>query len=198
MAGASLMREAPVYPFVQVRIVAPIRPTEDPDRVLAAVRGLFPDSSPTVDGNFVRGVSNNLNMLLKKSRDERVMDAARGAMWRGRKDEKTTRFELNKQAAFMGRVNFNEVTHPLGDIIVTVEVPSLEALLDKVSPATPAEIDFREGHAARRAAVRREEQALESLGRRIDEGFDESPVGSSEGPDAEVADVDDDATGEQE
>lgn len=183
--GASLIPGIQRARPVRVTIEAPIRPTEDPERVLQAVRQIFPDSAPKVEGSWVRGRASGIKMMLKKAGDERVMDAARGALWRGRLGETGTRFELNKQAAFMGRINFNEVSHPLGDLVVTIETDDLDALLDRISPPTAAEVAHREGHAKKRAALHKEEQALEAMGGDIDTGFDELDALDEELPDDE-------------
>ena len=160
-----------------IRIEAPIKPTEDAAKVETAVRAIFPDAAVTMDEHWVRATSHDLDTLLKKTGEERVNDAARGALWRGRIDARSTRFEINKQAAFMGRINFNEITHPLGDLIVTVAVDDLEALLDRISPPTAAELAHgrapRPG--AKRAALHREEAELQQLGTRIDE-WEEAPI----------------------
>ncbi len=155
----------------RVRIEAPIRPTEDPAKVETAVRRLFPDASPRREGAWVRAETESIDTLLKKAGEERVQDAARGTLWRGRLDERSTRFELNKQAAFMGRVNFNEVTHPLGDLVVTIETDSLEALLDRISPPTAAEIAHKDrATVKKRAELKREEASLAAIGSGIDRG----------------------------
>lgn len=159
--------------MVHIRIEAPIRPTEDPDRIEGAVKAIFPDARIDRSERWITATSKAIDTLIKKAGEERVLDAARGALWRGRLDERSTRFEINKQAASMGRVNFNEVTHPLGDLIVTLEVDDLNELLDRISPPTGAEIRAREGTAAMRAAVHLEESALEEMGKDVDAGFDE-------------------------
>lgn len=162
--------------MVEVTVETPVRPTEDTEKVLAAVEKIFPEATFTVEDGWVRGHGASIATLMKKTTEERVRDAARGALWRGRLDDRSTRFELAKQAAYVGRVNFNEVTHPLGDLIVTVEVDDLQALLDDIAPPTRAEIaamEKRAGTVAARAELHGEEQELEAIGTGIDEGLDE-------------------------
>lgn len=160
--------------MVRIHIETPVRPTEDPAMVERAVRAIFPDAQLDRTDSRITATAASLDTLLKKAGEERVMDAARGALWRGRLDDKSTRFEINKQAAAMGRVNFNEVTHPLGDLVVTVEVDDLNALLDRISPPTGAELRAAgRGSAAERAALHKEEAALEELGTAIDEWVEE-------------------------
>ena len=153
---------------LRVRIEVPVRPTEDVAKVEQAVRNVFPDAELRTEDGWVRATSAALDMLLHKAANERVGDAARGALWRGRLDETSTRFEINKQAAAVGRVNFNEVTHPLGDIVVTVEGEPLEGILDRFAPPTMAEL---RSTAAARAALHGEERAIEAMGGDIDQGF---------------------------
>ncbi len=178
--------------MVRVHIEAAVNATEDPAKVVQAVRQMFPDAEVEVQGGRVIADTDSLETLLRKAREERVRDAARGTLWRGRQDDHTTRFQVNKQAAYVGRVNFNEVAHPLGDLEVTVETDDLDALLSKIAPPTRAEL-----HADRttefRAAIHKEEGELARMGSAVETGFEDEP-----GP----ADLDpwsdDEAEGEEE
>lgn len=160
--------------MVKVQIEAAVNPTENPAKVVQAVRQMFPDADVEVEDDRVHAKSDSLDTLLRKAREERVRDAARGTLWRGRKDEHTTVFQVNKQAAYVGRVNFNEVAHPLGDLEVTVETDDLDALLAKIAPPTRAEL-----HADRttefRAAIHKEEGELARMGSAVETGFEDEP-----------------------
>lgn len=176
--------------MAKVAIEARVNRTEDPAKVEEAVRQVFPDARVSHEKGRVVAESRSLAMLMRKATEERIRDAARGALWRGRIDEKTTRVELSKQAAFVGRLNFNEVPHPLGDLVVTIETDdSLEHLLDEVAPPTRQEIAAREGRtmtATRRSSLHREESELEAIGSAIDTGWHEleeeedDPLGDDE------------------
>lgn len=160
--------------MVEVTIQTPLHTTEDPEKVVQAVRQIFPEAEVHIENGHIIATSTSLDTLIRKAREERVLDAARGALWRGRQDDNTTRFEVNKQAAYVGRINFNEVTHPLGDLQVTVKTSNLDALLDKIAPPTRAEV-----HADRtaefRARVSQEEDMLTRMGSAVETGFEDEP-----------------------
>jgi uncharacterized protein len=161
---------------VAVTIEVPVKPTEDPGKVMEAVRQIFPEAELHHEEEAIVGHANTIATLLKKAGDERVLDAARGTLWRGRQGEKATRFQVNKQAALMGRLNFNEVTHPLGDIIVKIQTDDLNQLLDEIAPPTRAELAQLEkmrATAQRRAEQHGEETHLARIGSAIDTGFED-------------------------
>ncbi len=158
----------------KVQIIAPVHPTEDAEKVTQAVRQIFPDAEVHDEGDQVRATTRSLDTLIRKASEERVLDAARGTLWRGRKGAHRTVFEVNKQAAFVGRVNFNEVTHPLGDLQVAVEIDDLDALLDKIAPPTRAEL-HADKSAEFRANVHKEETQLARMGSAVETGFEDEP-----------------------
>lgn len=158
----------------KIQVVAPVHPTEDAEKVIQAVRQIFPDAEVHDEGDQVRAMTTSLDTLIRKASEERVLDAARGTLWRGRKGAHRTRFEVNKQAAFVGRVNFNEVTHPLGDLEVNLEVDDLDALLDKIAPPTRAEL-HADKSAEFRANVHKEETQLARMGSAVETGFEDEP-----------------------
>jgi uncharacterized protein len=159
---------------LEVEIQADVHTTEDPDKVVQSVRQIFPDAEVEFTDGEVRARSGSLDTLLRKAREERVLDAARGTLWRGRLDEGSTRFEVNKQAAYVGRLNFNEVTHPLGDLVVTVQTDDLNALLDKIAPPTRAELNV-DKTSEFRARLHQEEDELARMGTSVETGFDDEP-----------------------
>lgn len=183
MTAAAWFRGDPVLPrlVVEVEIEAEVKPTEDPEKVVRSVRQIFPDADVHQEGRMVLGRTASLDTLVRKAREERVMDAARGALWRGRLDEDSTRFEVNKQAAYVGRINFNEVTHPLGDLVVTVRTDDLNALLDELAPPTRAELNV-DKTSEFRARVHREEHTLAKMGKAIETGFEDEPGPVDEDP----------------
>ena len=176
MTPAAWFREdQPLTRFVvEVEIEAEVNPTEDPAKVVQSVRQIFPDADVEIEGRMVLARTASIDTLLRKTREERVSDAARGALWRGRLDEGSTRFEVNKQAAYVGRINFNEVTHPLGDLVVTVRTEDLDSLLDKIAPPTRAELNV-DKTSEFRARVHKEEGELARMGRAVETGFDDEP-----------------------
>lgn len=118
----------------RVRASAPVRPTEDPEKVTQAVRNLFPDARIEVRPDAVLGETESLDRLREMIRNQKIRDAARSQLLHGRRGTRTA-FTLNKQAAFMGRVNF-AASSPLGDIEVEIESDDLDAAIDFVAEST--------------------------------------------------------------
>ncbi len=120
-----------------VKIEAEVYPTEDPDRVLKAVRNIFPevhfevkwiDSSASVEGSGrKREILENLKRLL---RERRIRAAARSILKSSIKDDVLI-FYLNKQAAYAGKAAFTEpfVESPLPPIRVEIRGSGLEKLI---------------------------------------------------------------------
>jgi len=119
---------------LRVRVETPVRPTESPEKVIAAVRNLFPDLTiESVDDRLV-GTTESLDHLRERIRDQRIRDTARRQLLAGRRGDRTT-VSLNKQAAAVGVVNF-AVGGPLGDILVEIESDDLKAVIDRVAEST--------------------------------------------------------------
>ena len=125
---------------VDVRIETPVRDTEVTDRVLDAVRNVFPDAEPVHEDGRLVAEAHTLDAFSDVLHEQEILDTARRVFRNGAGDE-GFRFSLKKQAAFEGVVNFS-VGEPdeLGDIDVTVRVrdPSVAEFIDYVAPETDA------------------------------------------------------------
>ena len=123
---------------VDVRIVAPVRDTEVPGRVIDAVHNLFPDAEARREAGRVVAESHDLDRFSERLHEQEILDTARRE-FRRRADADGFSFALKKQAAFEGVVNF-AVGDPdeLGDIEVhvTVREPSVSEFVDHVAPRT--------------------------------------------------------------
>lgn len=120
--------------MLRVRVETPCRPTEDPEKVTAALRNLFPDLHiDSIEGRLV-GTTERLERLRERIRDQRIRDTARRQLLSGRDGDRTT-VSLSKQAAFVGVVNF-AAGSPLGDIVVQIESDDLTAVIDDVAEST--------------------------------------------------------------
>jgi predicted RNA binding protein with dsRBD fold (UPF0201 family) len=121
-----------------VSVDADIYPTEDPEKVLKAVKVIFPaisfevkwlDSSARIEGS-AEGyeVLENLKRLLK---ERRIRTAARSILKSSIQDDALV-FYLNKQAAYAGKASFTEpfVESPLPPIRVRIKAPNLEELIN--------------------------------------------------------------------
>ncbi len=121
--------------MLRVRVETPCRPTEDVEKVTAAVRALFPDVQLVAEAEArVVGTTESLEHLREQIRHQRIRDTARRQLLAGRHGNRTT-VTLSKQAAFMGIVNF-AASSPLGDVVVEIESDELDAVIDYVAEST--------------------------------------------------------------
>lgn len=123
---------------MRLRVEAEVRPTEDREKVIAAVKKIFPTIEIGQAVGSVSGESSDvasLSRLHQLIRQQAILDSARSAM-RKRIRDNTTQIMLNKQVASVGRVNFTDGESPLGPIVVTLEAPDIENLIDYLAPKT--------------------------------------------------------------
>jgi len=127
------------------RVETPLNPTEDPEKVLRAVRNLFPNCSPSIvrsderhaklEGSMSRLEDlDNLRTLL---RQEVIRDAARKILLRNISGSSIV-VHLNKQAAFAGKASFCERydESPLGPVTLTITVENPEQVIDWLAPSS--------------------------------------------------------------
>jgi predicted RNA binding protein with dsRBD fold (UPF0201 family) len=119
------------------RIVATVavRPTEDPQKVRQALLNLFPDAQIEEREDRMIGSTENGEALRELIIDHHIRDTARGVMLRGR-SPRTTRFTLNKQVAYIGKVSFLDGPVALGGIEVVIEDDDIEGLIDYLAEST--------------------------------------------------------------
>ncbi len=109
-----------------------IHPTEDPDRVRSSVLNIFPDSSIREIDDHLLFTSKEIDTFAEIIRDHSIRDTASMVLERARIEDATS-FYLNKQAAFMGVVNFTEGESTLGDIEVQVKEGARE-FIESIRP----------------------------------------------------------------
>ena len=123
---------------IEVRVEAEVYPTEDPEKVLEAVKKVFPEIDFNVkwlDGSaVVEGVGKDLKVLenLKRLiRERRIRTSARQILKSSISGESLV-FNLNKQAAYAGKISFTEpyLESPLPPIKVEVRSDDLEAVIE--------------------------------------------------------------------
>jgi predicted RNA binding protein with dsRBD fold (UPF0201 family) len=123
---------------VDVQITAPVMPTEVTDRVRDAVTNLFPEADLEEGHGELLGEAHSMETFSELIHEQEILDTARGQFFADQRGD-TVSFDLKKQAAFEGVVNF-AVGDPaeLGDIHVrvTINEPSVEAYIDRVAPPT--------------------------------------------------------------
>lgn len=117
-------------------ITCPVYPSEDPDKVRSAIERLFPDAVIDEDDDGLSCATGSMDTFSKTIRKQRILDATRSVMIRGKRGSGRTVFHLNKQVAFMGKVSFSEPGAILGTIRVVVEDEDILGLIDKVAPET--------------------------------------------------------------
>ena len=123
---------------MKLRVEAEVKPTEAKEKVEAAVRKIFPELKLEQVGNSVVGESTDvgsLSRLHQLLRQQAILDSVRSVMLARRRGERTE-ILLNKQVAFVGRVSLTDGESPLGPIVVTLEAPDLERLIDYLAPRT--------------------------------------------------------------
>ena len=119
-----------------MKIKAVICPTEDEDKIKKAVKNIF-DINLKKEGNYIMGEStriSSLNILKEKLKDQAIRDTARSILLNNLTDKKLS-FSLNKQAAFVGVVNFQEESK-LGVMEVEIESDDIMRIIDLIAPST--------------------------------------------------------------
>jgi predicted RNA binding protein with dsRBD fold (UPF0201 family) len=131
---------------VDVEITAPVYDTEVHERVARAIENLFPGADPRRRHGELAGEVHQLSRLSELLRRQEILDTARSVFFENRRCDAFS-FDLKKQAAFEGRVNF-AVGEPaeLGDIHVRVRVrePDVEDYIDHVAPRTEDGVPIEE------------------------------------------------------
>ncbi len=115
-----------------MRVRAGVNPTEREGSVLKAVENLFLNTEFKKTGGFLEGSGrdrNDLAAFKELLARQQIRDTARRFLSK-RMDGNGVSFELNKQAAFMGKVNFVDFEVALGAIGVEIEDDDLEGLVD--------------------------------------------------------------------
>lgn len=120
--------------MLRVRVETPCRPTENLGKVKVAMLNLFPDLVFEREDDVVAGNATSLDRLRELIRNQKIRDTARGQFLANMQGDRT-QVRLNKQAAYMGVVNFSAGA-PLGDLVVGVESEDLGAVIDFVAEST--------------------------------------------------------------
>jgi predicted RNA binding protein with dsRBD fold (UPF0201 family) len=123
---------------VNVQITAPVYPTEVTDRVADAVRNVFPEAEIEQREGELVGTARSMERFSELLHEREILDTARDQLYAERRDDVVS-FDLKKQAAFEGLVNF-AVGKPdeIGELHVRVRIeePSVEEYVDHVAPRT--------------------------------------------------------------
>ncbi len=117
-----------------VKVSCPVNPSEDPDKVRAAIESIFPDAELELGEKGFSGTA-SLDRFSKAIRSQRILDAVRGVLLANVRGN-STRMSLNKQVATVGKVSFADRRPVLGAIDVVIEDDDISALIDRVAPMT--------------------------------------------------------------
>jgi len=123
---------------IEVRVVAPVQPTEVTDRVADAVRNLFPEAEIVHEEGRVVGTTRSVEQFAALVRRQEILDTARVRLLEGVRGD-AIHVELKKLAAFQGVVNFAVGTpDELGELEVRIRVeePGVREFIDSVAPPT--------------------------------------------------------------
>ncbi len=120
--------------MAKVEISCQVNPSEDPEKVRAAIESIFPDAELELSERGFVGTA-SLDMFSKAIRRQKILDAVRGVMMSNVRGN-TTRMSLNKQVATVGKVSFVDRRPVLGAIEVAVTDDDIQALIDRVAPMT--------------------------------------------------------------
>ncbi|MGC1120627.1 MAG: RNA-binding domain-containing protein [Candidatus Methanofastidiosia archaeon] len=123
---------------VAVEISTPVHPTESESKVRKALESIFPCVQFSLDGTVFKGKSEELKSLehIKELLESQRIRSTANKILRNSLFGRELIFCLNKQAAYMGKVNFSEDS-PLGPITVTISCENVEALITYLSPRAP-------------------------------------------------------------
>lgn len=122
---------------VEVEIETFLHPTEEEEKVVKAIRNLFPDARIEIENNKVFAVARDLKHFKELLKKQRISDTARSELLRGRKGNEIVVF-LNKQTATVSRINFCDKEVALSPLKVTfrlIKVP-FQRFLDYLAPVT--------------------------------------------------------------
>jgi len=118
--------------MAHITVKAVVNPTESADRVLKAAENLFPSLEFGEDSGalLARGDDkSDLGAFKELLRQQQIRDTARGFLLK-RMEGDGVSFQLNKQAALMGKVNFVDFEVALGTISVQITDKDLGSLID--------------------------------------------------------------------
>ncbi|MDW7776679.1 MAG: RNA-binding domain-containing protein [Methanosarcinales archaeon] len=129
--------------MIEVEVWAQVHPTEDEDRVRAAIENIFPgleyqfEERDGMTSRLVgRGDKDCLTLLHELLRSRKILDTARTNL---RIEDGIVTFRLNKQAATTGKVSFPADVETLGSIWVEIKADNgriVENVVDWLAPPT--------------------------------------------------------------
>ena len=114
---------------MEIEIKATVKNTESVDKVKEAVTNIFPDVVLEEKKGFLSGVAKKMDVFKKMLETQRIRDTAK-SFFRKSVKEKELSFLLNKEAAYVGKINFLTVPHPMGGLEVVVKGNDMTQLIE--------------------------------------------------------------------
>lgn len=123
--------------YVEVEIETTIHPTENEEKVVNAVRNLFPDAEIKIENGKLYARTTDLNKFRELLRRQKILDTARTELVKGKQNGEVIVY-LNKQTATISRVNFCEEDAILSPLKITFRLYNVlfGRFLDYVAPQT--------------------------------------------------------------
>ena len=118
--------------MTQIVLHADIKHTEDPDKVKQAIQNLFPDAQIDIHNMKIIAHSTTLDRFQELLKRQRIRDSARSLLLKNC-GKNTIVFKLNKQLAYMNKINFAVVGHPLGEITVSITCGNPQDIIDHLT-----------------------------------------------------------------
>jgi len=118
-----------------IKIKSKIKPTEDEKKVIKAVKNIFRDADITIfENDNLNGESKDIDRFKELLRSQAILDTGRMVLERGIVGN-STKFIINKQAAFSGLLNFDRDIH--GGIFVKIICEENEDILSIIKEIAP-------------------------------------------------------------
>ncbi len=127
-----------------VKVSALVYPTEIEENVRTAVTNVFPVELTIrnfgIPQLYGEGGIESLRRFHTHLRELRILDTARHILMNGMEDN-NTQFRLNKQVAFVGKVNFPAGEETLGSIHVEITADNAEDLMTIIDWLAPETVE---------------------------------------------------------
>ncbi|RLF48633.1 MAG: hypothetical protein DRN20_04155, partial [Thermoplasmata archaeon] len=116
---------------IRVTITADIKPTEDREKVIRAILNLFPDAVFDEYERVIVGRTDSLERFKELIKEQRIRDTVRSYMLGHTYGGKNIVVFLNKEVAYIGRVNLAEEGElTMGEIRVDISCDDAALLID--------------------------------------------------------------------
>ena len=124
---------------VEIEIETDVHPTEDPEKVVEAVKNIFPDAEVEITDGKLKARAKSLEKFRDLIRRQRILDTVRSEIVKNRRGREVTLL-LNKQVATVSKISFTDYDATLSPIIVKIRLyrVDFDKFLNYVAPKTKA------------------------------------------------------------